>query len=60
MKVGCENIKKMKEMICDESNIENVKQKLVNTFQRRIDQIDIERFRLIQRIGYAIINVIFL
>lgn len=50
----------MKEMICDESNIENVKQKLVNTFQRRIDQIDIERFRLIQRIGYAIINVIFL
>ena len=53
------NVKRMKEIIADESSLIETKKKLVQFFKRRIDQIDIERYRLIQRLRNSIIYVLY-
>eukprot|EP01022_Parablepharisma_sp_SALTPOND_P019326 TRINITY_DN3280_c0_g1_i1.p1 TRINITY_DN3280_c0_g1~~TRINITY_DN3280_c0_g1_i1.p1 ORF type:complete len:2565 (+),score=223.09 TRINITY_DN3280_c0_g1_i1:134-7828(+) len=50
--------KRMKEIISDESTEPRTKLKLRDFFRRRIDQIDIEQYRLSQRLGQALIYVI--
>lgn len=47
----------MREMLVDESAEGDMRQKLLQTFRRRIDQLDIERCRIVQRLGTSLIHV---
>ena len=47
----------MRELLEDTSSKAHVKQTLLNTFRRRIDSLDIQRYRLIQRLGIIWLEV---
>jgi len=46
-------------MLIDESSEMDTKQKLIQLFRRRIDQLDIKRHRIIKRLGECVINVMY-
>jgi len=48
----------MDETIKDESEESSIKMKLVHMYKKRVDQVNIERYRTIQRLGQYLTYVL--